>query len=154
MNKIGNGRLNLAGNNTYEGASVVRQGTLSIDGSVAGDAYSLKAGTIAGRGEIHGTLYNCGAAEAGDSSATGDLTVGNLVSSGKLIVNVSSAGNTKFVVNGTANLNGTTFVVNGENLSGKEIVVLTAKEITGKIKTAASNYRAEIRGNSVVLTFK
>ena len=153
LKKIGDGRLNLAGNNTYAGASVVEQGTLSIDGSVAGDVYSLKAGTIAGRGAINGTLYNRGAAEAGDASKNGDLTVGNLTSSGNLIVNVSSAGNTKFVVNGTANLDGTTFVVNGENLSGKEIVALTAKEITGKIKTANTNYRAEIRGGSVVLIF-
>lgn len=146
LKKIGEGRLNLTGNNTYEGASVVEQGILSIDGSVAGDAYSLGAGTIAGRGVISGTLYNRGAAEAG-------LTVGNLISSGNLIVNVSSADNSKFTVNGTANLDGTTFVANGENLSGKEIVALTAKEITGKIKTANSNYRAEIRGNSVVLIF-
>ena len=147
LKKIGEGRLNLAGNNTYAGASVVEQGTLSIDGSVAGDAYSIGAGTIAGRGVINGTLYNRGAAEAG-------LTVGNLISSGNLIINVSSAGNSKFTVNGAANLDGTTFVVNGENLSGKEIVALTAKEITGNIKTASSNYRAEIRGNSVVLIFK
>lgn len=154
LKKIGDGRLNLTGNNTYAGASVVENGTLSIDGSVAGDAYSLGTGTIAGRGLIHGTLYNRGTAEAGDASASGDWTVGNLISGGKLIVNVSSSVNTKFVVNGTAKLNGSTFVVNGENLSGKEIVVLTAKKITGKIKTASPDYRAEIRGNSVVLIFK
>ena len=127
---------------------------MSIDGAVAGDAYSLNAGTIAGRGEIRGTLYNRGAAEAGGSSANGDLTVGNLNSNGKLIVKVSSAGNTKFVVNGTANLNGTTFVAKGENLSGREIVVLTAQNLSGNIKTASPNYRAEVRGNSVVLIFK
>ena len=154
LKKIGDGRLNLTGNNTYAGASVVENGTLSIDGSVAGDAYSLGTGTIAGRGLIHGTLYNRGTAEAGDASANGDLTVGNLTSNGKLVVNVSSTGNTKFVVNGTAKLNGSTFVANGENLSGKEIVVLTAKKITGKIKTANPDYHAEIRGNSVVLIFK
>ena len=154
LKKIGDGRLNLAGNNTYAGASVVEQGILSIDGSVASDAYSLNAGTIAGRGVIHGTLYNRGAAEAGDVSKNGDLTVENLTSSGKLIVNVSSASNTKFIVNGTANLDGTIFVANGENISGKEIVALTAKNITGEIKSASQNYRAEIRGNSVVLIFK
>ena len=154
LKKIGEGRLNLAGNNTYEGASVVEQGILSIDGKISGDAYSLKNGTIAGRGEICGTLYNRNAAEAGDESAKGDLTAENLISSGKLIVNFSDGENTKFIVNDTAKLDGTTFIAKGENLSGKEIVALTAKKIIGKIKNANSNYRAEIRGNSIVLIFK
>ncbi|MBR4908079.1 MAG: autotransporter-associated beta strand repeat-containing protein, partial [Acidaminococcaceae bacterium] len=56
--KTGEGTLTLSGNNTYQGASIAKQGTLSIDGSVAGDAYSIEKGTIAGRGTIHGTLYN------------------------------------------------------------------------------------------------
>ena len=153
LKKIGDGRLNLTGNNSYEGASVVERGTLSIDGKIAGDAYSLGDGTISGRGTIDGTLFNRGAASAGDSSGNGDLTVGNLTSSGKLIVNVSSAGNTKFIVRGDANLNGTTFVATGEKISGKEIVALTAEKISGNVTTADSSYRAEIRGNSVVLIF-
>ena len=153
LKKIGDGRLNLMGNNSYEGASVVERGTLSIDGKISGDAYSLGDGTISGCGTIDGTLFNRGAATAGDSSGNGDLTVGNLNSSGKLIVNVSNAGNTKFVVRGEANLDGTTFVATGEKISGREIVVLTADKISGNVKAADSSYRVEIRGNSVVLIF-
>ena len=153
LKKIGDGRLNLSGNNSYQGASVVERGILSIDGKISGDAYSLSDGTISGRGTIDGTLFNRATAEAGDSSGSGDLTVGNLISSGNLVVNVSNAGNTKFIVRGAANLDGTTFVAKGEKFSGKEIVVLTAENISGNVKTADSSYRVEIRGNSVVLIF-
>ena len=81
------------------------------------------------------------------------MTAGNLISSGKLIVNVTSAGNTKFVVRGAANLNGSTFVVTGDKPSGGEIVALTADKITGDVKAADSSYRVEVRGNSVVIVF-
>lgn len=153
LKKIGDGHLTLSGSNTYEGATVVEGGTLSIDGKISGDAYTSANGTLAGRGTIDGTLFNRATAEAGDSSG-GNLTVGNLTSSGKLIVNVSSAGNTKFVVRGTANLDGSTFVVAGDKPSGGEIVALTADKITGNVKAADSSYRVEIRGNSVVIVFK
>ncbi len=152
LKKIGDGRLTLSGNNTYAGATVVEGGTLSIDGKISGDAYTLANGTLSGHGTIDGTLFNRATAEAG-SSLGGDLTVGNLTSSGKLIVNVTSAGNTKFIVRGAANLDGSTFVVAGDKPSGGEIVALTADKITGNVKAADSSYRVEVRGNSVVIVF-
>ena len=63
--KTGEGVLALTGNNTYKGASIAAGGTLQIDGSVAGDAYSEGAGTIAGSGTINGNLYNYGTVQAG-----------------------------------------------------------------------------------------
>lgn len=63
--KTGEGVLALTGNNTYKGASIAAGGTLQIDGSVAGDAYSEGAGTIAGSGIINGSLYNYGTVQAG-----------------------------------------------------------------------------------------
>ena len=63
--KTGEGVLALTGNNTYKGASIAAGGTLQIDGSVAGDAYSEGAGTIAGSGTINGSLYNYGTVQAG-----------------------------------------------------------------------------------------
>ena len=152
LKKIGDGRLTLSGNNTYAGATVVEGGTLSIDGKISGDAYTSANGTLSGHGTIDGTLFNRATAEAG-SSLGGDLTVGNLTSSGKLIVNVTSAGNPKFIVRGAANLDGSTFVVAGDKPSGGEIVALTADKITGNVKAADSSYRVEVRGNSVVIVF-
>ena len=76
--KTGEGILALAGDNTYKGASIAAGGTLQIDGSVAGDAYSKGAGTIAGSGTINGSLYNNGAVEAGSWGAVSDKTAARL----------------------------------------------------------------------------
>ena len=98
--KTGEGILTLSGNNTYQGASIAKQGTLSIDGSVAGDAYSIEKGTIAGRGTIHGTLYNQNIAIAGDASGSGHLTVDKLISRGVLLSQYQNGTNTQFIVSG------------------------------------------------------
>lgn len=70
--KTGEGILALTGKNTYKGASIAAGGTLQIDGSVAGDAYSKGTGTIAGSGMVNGSLYNNGAVEAGSWGAVSD----------------------------------------------------------------------------------
>ena len=98
--KMGEGTLILSGNNTYQGASIAKQGTLSIDGSVAGDAYSIEQGSIAGRGTIHGTLYNQNIAIAGDASGSGHLTVDKLISRGVLLSQYQNGTNTQFIVSG------------------------------------------------------
>ncbi len=94
--KMGEGVLALTGENTYKGATIAAGGTLQIDGSVAGDAYSEGAGTIAGSGTINGSLYNDGAVAAGSWGAVWDeennkalqLTVnGNLTGNGVITVN-------------------------------------------------------------------
>lgn len=92
--KTGEGILALTGKNTYKGASIAAGGTLQIDGSVAGDAYSKGAGTIAGSGIISGSLYNNGAVEAGSWDAVSDkdgiITLdvgGNFIGNGVIAVN-------------------------------------------------------------------
>ena len=50
MIKSGEGTLKLNGNNTYEGATVVTEGSVAINGSVAGDAYSENNGLSQVRG--------------------------------------------------------------------------------------------------------
>lgn len=93
--KTGEGILALTGKNTYKGASIAAGGTLQIDGSVEGDAYSEGAGTIAGSGIIKGNLYNCGAVEAGSWGAVTDKD-GNAL---KLTVNGKLGGNGVISVN-------------------------------------------------------
>ena len=93
--KTGEGILALAGDNTYKGASIAAGGTLQIDGSVAGDAYSEGTGTIAGSGTIKGSLYNNGAVEAGSWGAVTDKD-GNAL---KLTVNGKLDGNGVISVN-------------------------------------------------------
>lgn len=109
--KTGEGILALAGDNTYKGASIAAGGTLQIDGSVAGDAYSKGAGTIAGSGTINGSLYNNGAVEAGSWGAVSDkdgiITLdvgGNFIGNG--VINVNTDGEQYGIINvlGTADV--------------------------------------------------
>lgn len=112
--KTGDGILALTGKNTYKGASIAAGGTLQIDGSVAGDAYSEGAGTIAGSGTINGDLYNNGAVEAGSWGAvTNDkgeiqtLKVGRDFSgSGVISVNTDGTNYAQIAVTGTAYVSG------------------------------------------------
>ena len=111
--KTGEGILALAGDNTYKGASIAAGGTLQIDGSVAGDAYSEGAGTIAGSGTINGDLYNNGVVEAGSWGAVSDkdgiITLdvgGNFIGNG--VINVNTDGEQYGIINvlGTADVSG------------------------------------------------
>lgn len=109
--KTGDGILALTGNNTYKGASIAAGGTLQIDGSVAGDAYSKGAGTIAGSGTIKGSLYNNGAVEAGSWGAVSDkdgiITLdvgGNFIGNGVINVNTDGINYAQISVTGTADV--------------------------------------------------
>lgn len=113
--KTGEGILALAGDNTYKGASIAAGGTLQIDGSVAGDAYSEGAGTIAGSGIIKDNLYNCGAVEAGSWGAVFDeetnkpmqLSVGgDFTGDGVIAVNTDGTNYAQIAVTGDADVSG------------------------------------------------
>ena len=130
--KTGEGSLALSGTNTYQGASIAAGGTLFINGSVAGDAYSVKSGVLRGSGVIGGTLYNGNEAIAGDATGKGDLRAANLVSDGLLmsVIYDNGNGNTKFIVDGTADVEGSTIEVD-DILPGEKFTVLTAGKVTG-----------------------
>lgn len=81
--KSGKGILKLEGNNSYKGATVVTDGAIAVNGSVAGDAYSENDGIIMGNGKINGTLYNNNIAIAGDNGE-GNLSMGASESKGLL----------------------------------------------------------------------
>ena len=138
--KTGNGRLNLTGNNTYKGASIAQQGTLSVDGSIAGDAYSIDEGTIAGRGTIHGTLYNKNIAVAGDATGNGNLTMDKMVSGGLLLTQYQNGTNTQFIVKGEADVNGSTVPLPTgapTPMPDDKYTVVKAASITGTTKDLA-----------------
>ena len=142
--KTGEGILALTGKNTYKGASIAAGGTLQIDGSVAGDAYSKGAGTIAGSGIISGSLYNNGAVEAGSWDAVSDkdgiITLdvgGNFIGNGVIAVNTD--GKQYGIIN-----------VEGEaDVSGMRLKAGTfaAPGVTGTILTVGKN-----DDNSIVKT--
>lgn len=162
--KTGAGSLTLSGKNTYQGASIAAGGTLFINGSVAGDAYSVEDGVIRGRGVIGGSLYNHNMAVAGDANANGNLWVANkLYSDGQLISVVNDAAgtvtNTQFKVTNTANVEGSTIEVK-YILPGEKYTVLTANNgVTGVPKnnvnspaTGMLNEKATVEGNTVTVS--
>lgn len=111
--KTGEGILALTGKNTYKGASIAAGGTLQIDGSVAGDAYSEGAGTIAGSGTINGDLYNNGIVEAGswgavlneETNKPMQLSVGgDFNGDGVIAVNTDGINYAQISVTGTADV--------------------------------------------------
>lgn len=111
--KTGEGILALTGKNTYKGASIAAGGTLQIDGSVAGDAYSEGTGTIAGSGIISGSLYNNGAVEAGSWDAVSDkdgiITLevgGDFNGNGVISVNTDGTNYAQIAVTGDADVSG------------------------------------------------
>lgn len=143
--KTGEGILALAGDNTYKGASIAAGGTLQIDGSVVGDAYSEGAGTIAGSGTITGSLYNNGVVEAGSWGAVTDKD-GNAL---KLTVNGKLDGNGVISVNTDGEQYGIINVVGTADVSGMRLKAGTfaAPGVTGTILTVGKN-----DDNSIVKT--
>lgn len=143
--KTGEGVLALAGDNTYKGASIAAGGTLQIDGSVAGDAYSDGAGTIAGSGTINGSLYNNGAVEAGSWGTVTDekgnvqtLNVGGDFSgSGVISVNTDGTKYAQIAVTGDADVSGMSLKAG----------TFAAPGVTGTILTVGKN-----DDNSIVKT--
>ena len=137
--KTGEGILALAGDNTYKGASIAAGGTLQIDGSVAGDAYSEDAGTIAGSGTINGDLYNNGVVEAGSWGAVTDkdgiITLevgGDFNGGGKITVNTDGTNYAQIAVTGTANVSNMSLKAGTFAAPEIEGVILSSnKEIQG-----------------------
>lgn len=143
--KTGDGILALTGKNTYKGASIAAGGTLQIDGSVAGDAYSEGAGTIAGSGIINGSLYNNGAVEAGSWGAVTDKD-GNAL---KLTVNGKLDGNGVIAVN-TDGINYAQIAVTGDadvSYMSLKAGTFAAPGVTGTILMVGKN-----DDNSIVKT--
>lgn len=128
--KTGEGILALTGKNTYKGASIAAGGTLQIDGSVAGDAYSEGTGTIAGSGIISGSLYNNGAVEAGSWGAVSDkdgiITLevgGDFNGNGVISVNTDGTNYAQIAVTGDADVSGMSL----------KAATFAAPEVTGTI---------------------
>lgn len=143
--KTGEGILALAGDNTYKGASIAAGGTLQIDGSVAGDAYSKGAGTIAGSGTINGSLYNNGAVEAGswgtvlneETNKPMQLSVGgDFNGDGVIAVNTDGTNYAQIAVTGTADVSGMSLKAGAFAAPDIQGTILTVDKTSGTLKGA------------------
>ncbi|MBR2216588.1 MAG: autotransporter domain-containing protein [Selenomonadaceae bacterium] len=140
--KTGAGSLILTGANTHMGLTTVNEGTLAINGSVAGDAATTGTGVLMGSGKIGGTLNNQNVVIAG-YGGEGNLTVKNLNSEGgTLVTYVGDSGNTKFVVENTAKVDGAMVQAVNDNgyvaLPG-EYEIVNAGTLTGTVANDQNN---------------
>ena len=137
--KSGLGTLTLSGANTYTGSTIAAGGVLQISGSVAGDAWSVATGTIAGAGTIRGSLFNQSVVRPGNDTKPGTLTVnGNFSSSGQIAMAATSlSDHGKVAVTGSAAVGGTTFIPVAKSTyqTGTYSDVVKAGTVTGTLSS-------------------
>jgi T5SS/PEP-CTERM-associated repeat protein/autotransporter-associated beta strand protein len=94
LTKLGAGTLSLTGTNTYTGLTSVNEGTLKVDGSIAGDVVVAAGAVLSGHGSVGGLTLASGAVLSPGGSP-GILTVGgDLALSGGSTYLVDLAGTT------------------------------------------------------------
>ncbi|BDH46006.1 serine protease [Salmonella enterica subsp. enterica serovar Choleraesuis] len=160
--KLGDGELTLSGNNSYRGSTWIRQGTLSVDGTLVSPitvdgsgTTATHGGTLAGTGQVQQVTINQGGAIAPGHSVgtlrTGDITF----NSGSLyLAEVNASGSSDSIHSaGRAQINGGTVAVALENrpgllsqrqvrtLLGQRYTLLTAAQgIDGQFSSVQPNY--------------
>ena len=93
--KSGAGVMVLTAANTYSGSTVVSNGTLEVDGSIANGEVTVSGGILCGVGSIGGDVtVSGGTLGAGTTTGIGTLVINNslAVSSGSVVLRASKTG--------------------------------------------------------------
>jgi hypothetical protein len=125
--KSGNGILTLTNHSTYTGLTTVRQGTLNIAGSVAGDVSTLSLGTLQLTGRVGGNLTNEGRTASMGGQVRGNWTQGS-TSTLEAVLGAPSMVGGRFEANGTLSVVG---LASADYVVQKTETVLTAAEVAG-----------------------
>jgi subtilase-type serine protease len=152
--KVGDGSLVLNGTNTYLGLTDVREGRLVLgessavgtSASVLGDSAVQPGAILEGHGLIGGSLYNAGTVKPGTLGDIGNLTVrgnyaamapGGTVEFSLDGLNGPGVLSDHLLVDGVANLDGTTIVANKEGYfeldCGDNTVLIQAGTYSGNV---------------------
>ncbi|HEC1549423.1 TPA: S8 family serine peptidase [Campylobacter upsaliensis] len=107
--KEGSGRLILTGNNSYEGATIIKNGSLALNNKsenekarIAGDVKVLEGGLFSGNGEVGKNLENKGIVRAGNEDLSDLIIKGKYTQEGqnsKLQLDFGNDKNSKLIAN-------------------------------------------------------
>jgi subtilase-type serine protease len=160
LTKLGIGTLVLTGANTYSGPTLVNEGRLAVNGSLASAVTVNDTGILGGNGRVASLTANRGGTVApGNSVGTlrvaGDL---NLAPGAVYAVELSPTGSDRIIAGGQATVSGATMAVSLENgarfttgevnsLVGRQFSVLQAAGgVQGQFGSVLDNY-AFLNGN-------
>lgn len=137
--KTGNGTLALDANNTYTGRTAISNGTLRVNGQIAGDVLVATNATLAGAGTVSGPVTVLMGGRISPGSSIGTLTLNNNLSfyHGGLAIEVNkSAGTTSDRINVSGTLTNTgaglvTITNLGPALAPGDSFTLFDKAVTG-----------------------
>ncbi|EAH4719303.1 S8 family serine peptidase [Campylobacter upsaliensis] len=107
--KEGSGKLILMGNNSYEGATIIKNGSLALNNKsenekarIAGDVKVLEGGLFSGNGEVGRNLENKGIVRAGNEDLSDLIIKGKYTQEGqnsKLQLDFGNDKNSKLIAN-------------------------------------------------------
>ncbi|ECZ4215635.1 S8 family serine peptidase [Campylobacter jejuni] len=107
--KEGSGKLILTGNNSYEGATIIKNGSLALNNKsenekarIAGDVKVLEGGLFSGNGEVGKNLENKGIVRAGNEDLSDLIVKGKYTQEGqnsKLQLDFGNDKNSKLIAN-------------------------------------------------------
>jgi subtilase-type serine protease len=160
LTKLGIGTLVLTGANTYSGPTLVNEGRLAVNGSLASAVTVNDTGILGGNGQVASLTANRGGTVAPGNSM-GILNVAgnlNLAPGAVYAVELSPTGSDRIIAGGQATVSGATMAVSLENgarfttgevnsLVGRQFSVLQAAGgVQGQFGSVLDNY-AFLNGN-------
>ena len=141
LTKNGPGILTLQGANTYAGATIVNDGALRVDGSLASAAVTVAGGALGGNGVVNGPVN----VTSGMLAPAGTLTINNILTfaaTGQALMSVNADTSGADLVQGitTANYDGTLILTNtaGTLTNGQTFQLFSAAAHSGTFATIQS----------------
>ncbi len=162
ITKVGDGLLNLAGTNSYGGATKISGGTLLVDGTTGLGITTIEGGaTIAGSGTVLGDLVlaNGSTLLVDLADALDSLTldvVGNVSGAGQILLTSSEVPvpgtTTAILTHGTFNGSSIT-LAHDFGLPGLDLDLVTAEGISSVVASAFIDGDANLDGTVSILDF-